>query len=383
MALVCNGMSHCVTACQLRLCRVVLRFLSQQPHSPSFLRGSVGGRSGQQQQGQGAVAGPLVRSSMALRTSMVARVDPFEAPEPEPQPFVEQLRGQQDSEAAAPGQSGIMASVRRSMSGAGSSSRRTPRHSVEGTAWARQQQAQRQQQLQASESGADMQFLDLDATRAYTLGVHQVMLKLEQGMQSLHSPSEASSKPSSPRASNVNEAAAAEAGRGLGTAANTPADPDMADAEEEPAAQEASQQQLQEEPTRGLNQRHRQRQSDPEPESDSEPAEAGPLAAAAAAAAVPPLRSGMSSPAASRQVSHMGGPTAVSRQLPLMGQASMEILEKPQHQRGASRRTSLVGASTNIALADVYKQTSGNLAPLSSHLSGIGRRSSRWAAVGA
>jgi hypothetical protein len=373
------------------MCRVVVCFLPQQPHSPSFLRGSVGGRGTQQQ--HGAVAGPLVRSSMALRTSMVARVDPFEAPEPEPQPFVEQLRDQRDSDAAATTQSGIMASVRRSMSGAGSSSRRTPRQSVEGTAWARHQQTQRQQQLQASEGGADMQFLDLDATRAYTLGVQQVMLKLEQGMQSLHSQSEASSKPNSPRTSNTMEAAAGAAG-GPAAAACTPADPGLADSEEQPQESSQQQQQLQEEPTHGLNQRQPQRHSEQEPDSDSEPAETGPLAAAAAAAArsmhgepadavVPPLRSGMSSPAASRHISQLGGPTAVSRQLPLMGQASMEILDKPQQQRGASRRTSLVGASTNIALADVYKQTSGNLAPLSSHLSGIGRRSSRYAASGA
>jgi hypothetical protein len=55
----------------------------------------------------------------------------------------------------------------------------------------------------------------------------------------------------------------------------------------------------------------------------------------------------------------------------------MEILERRPQQLGASRQTSLVGSSTAVSLAEVYKQTSGNLAPLSSHLSGIGRRSSR------
>ena len=97
------------------------------------------------------------------------------------------------------------------------------------------------------------------------------------------------------------------------------------------------------------------------------------------AAGMPPLRSGMSSPAASRRQTHVGGgpPPAAARQLPLMGQASMEILEKPS-QLAASRQQSLLGASTSLSLAEVYKQTSGNLAPLSSHLSGIGRRSSRY-----
>jgi hypothetical protein len=57
-----------------------------------------------------------------------------------------------------------------------------------------------QQQQQVSEGGASMQFLDLDATRAYALGVHQVMLKLEQGMQSLHSQSGPAAGPPHPEA---------------------------------------------------------------------------------------------------------------------------------------------------------------------------------------
>jgi hypothetical protein len=352
------------------------------------------------------MAGPLVRSSMALRASSVARLDPFEAPEPEPQPFVEQLRAeqQQESVGGSGAQTGLMAALRRSISGAGSNSRRTPRQSVEGAAWANRQaqqvayqQQQQERTQQAPEAG--VQFLDLDATRAYALGVHQVMMRLEQGMQSHHSQSEASSKPASPRmASCFAEAAAAPAPAEAAAAVEADA-ADAAGSEEQALSEGSSHRQLQEGEVEvqddGDEAAYRQSAQGARV-IDSRPTETGPLSAgqhtlhAGDAAVMPPLRSGMSSPAASRRqtlaaASRAG--SAAPRQLPLMGQASMEILQtRPQHQQlqqqqqgslTASRQASLVGASTSLSLAEVYKQTSGNLMPLSSHLSGIGRRPSR------
>lgn len=377
----------------------------EQPQSPSFLRASSAAtRMGQ----QAGMAGPLVRSSMALRASSVARLDPFEAPEPEPQPFVEQLRAeqQQESVGGSGAQTGLMAALRRSISGAGSNSRRTPRQSVEGAAWANrqaqqaayhQQQQQQERTQQAPEAG--VQFLDLDATRAYALGVHQVMMRLEQGMQSHHSQSEASSKPASPRmASCFAEAAAAPAPAEAAAAVEADA-ADAAGSEEQALSEGSSHRQLQEGEGEvqddGDEAAYRQ-SAQSAPVIDSRPTETGPLSAgqhtlhAGDAAVMPPLRSGMSSPAAGRRqtlaaASRAG--SAAPRQLPLMGQASMEILQtRPQHQQlqqqgslTASRQASLVGASTSLSLAEVYKQTSGNLTPLSSHLSGIGRRPSSGA----
>jgi hypothetical protein len=326
---------------------------------------------------------------------MVARVDPFEAPDPEPQPFVEQLKAEQQDSAAAGAQSGFMAALRRSISGAGSNSRRTPRQSAEGAAWAnaqlaprqsqhiaylqQQQQQQEQQQQQQSEGGANMQFLDLDATRAYALGVHQVMMRLEQGMQSLHSQSEASSKPASPRTSCFAEAAAAAvaAAEIAAAAGEVDAVNEQVNEDQLPSAQ-PSQQQLDAEDSDDARQQQ-QFHSARETGTDSGPLSAGlSRADISDVAMVPPLRSGMSSPAASRHQTLVTGPPAAARQLPLMGQTSLEILGKQQQQGlTASRQTSLVGASTAVSLAEVYRQTSGNLAPLSSHLSGVGRRSSR------
>lgn len=351
---------------------------------------------------QAGMAGPLVRSAMALRASSAARMDPFEAPEPEAQPFVEQLRAEQQQEcvAGSGAQTGLMAALRRSISGAGSNSRRTPRQSVEGAAWAGRQaqqaayQQQQQERIQpASEAG--VQFLDLDATRAYALGVHQVMMRLEQGMQSHHSQSEASSKPPSPRVpSCFAEVAAAPAPSEAVAAAEADA-ADAAASEEQALSERGSHQQLQDGEGREDGDEAADRQQRQSAQGtrvdDSRPSETGPLSAghntlhAADAAAVPPLRSGMSSPAGSRRQTLVAASRAASaalRQLPLMGQASMEILTKPQHQQqqgslSSSRQTSLVGASTSLSLAEVYKQTSGNLTPLSSHLSGIGRRPSR------
>lgn len=321
-------------------------YVLQQSHSPSFLRASVSSRAAQQ---GGSMAGPLVRSSLALRASMVARVDPFEAPEPEAQPFVEQLREGDGSAGGAGAQGGIMAALRRSISGAGagsSSSRRTPRQSGEGTAWAaavggagapqalmqRQQghagytQAgftQQQQQQQVSEGGASMQFLDLDATRAYALGVHQVMLKLEQGMQSLHSQSEASSRPTTPRGSAFADAAGAAAeGSAAAAAAQQETEglntcrsrAQLHSAEQSPAKPAGEEQQeQQQEASDGEEQELQQQQQSARGRTtgDGSPAEEGPLGAACAplrveasdAGGMPPLRSGMSSPAASRCVS--------------------------------------------------------------------------------
>lgn len=379
----------------------------QQPQSPSFLRASsAASRMGQ----QAGMTGPLVRSSMALRASSAVRMDPFEAPEPEAQPFVEQLRAEQQQEcvAGSGAQTGLMAALRRSISGAGSNSRRTPRQSVEGAAWAgrqaqqamyQQQQQQQERTQQASEAG--VQFLDLDATRAYALGVHQVMMRLEQGMQSHHSQSEASSKPPSPRvASCFAEAAAAPAPSEAVAAAEADA-ADAAASEEQAPSERGSHQHMQggegevrEDGDEAADRQQRQSAQGTGVD-DSRPSEAGQLSAghntlhAADAAAVPPLRSGLSSPAGSRRQTLVAASRAASaaprHQLPLMGQASMEILTKPQHQQqqqhgslSASRQTSLVGASsTSLSLAEVYKQTSGNLTPLSSHLSGIGRWPSR------
>jgi len=384
----------------------------QQPQSPSFLRSSVSSRMAHAS-GVGAVAGPLVRSSMALRAGMVSRVDPFEAPEPEPQPFVEQLRAEQQEAAASSTQGGIMAALRRSISGGGraagrweadaASTRRTPRQSTEGAAWAaaaaagvsasqqlpRLQQGTYQQQQQVSEGGASVQFLDLDATRAYALGVHQVMMRLEHNMASQHSQSEASSKPTTPRGSVLAEpgpppavpqpasedAPQADAAAAAAAAAAAEAPPGEAEINEaDPAETEALQQQLQQQLGDVVPQSPQQ-----QPQSArGAPGSARTPRAESEAAGMPPLRSGMSSPAASRRQTLLGAPSSAARQLPLMGQASMEILERP-HQLQSSRQQSLVGASTTLSLADVYKQTSGNLAPLSSNLSGIGRRSSRYA----
>jgi hypothetical protein len=327
---------------------------------------------------------------------MVARVDPFEAPEPEPQPFVEQLRAeQQDNAAAAGAQSGLMAALRRSISGAGSNSRRTPRQSVEGAAWANaqlaqrqsqhiaylQQQQQQQQLQQQPEAGANMQFLDLDATRAYALGVHQVMMRLEQGMQSLHSQSEASSKPASPRTTSCSAeaAAAAAAAAGIAAAAGEAEAVKEQVNEDQLLLAQPSQQQLDAEDSDDADRQQQQFHSARENATYSCPGSAERTRADIGdAAKMPPLRSGLSSPAASRRQTLVTGPPAAARQLPLMGQASLEILSKQQQQGlTASRQTSLVGASTAVSLAEVYKHTSGNLAPLSSHLSGVGRRSSR------
>lgn len=376
--------------------------------------------------GVGAVAGPLVRSSTALRASMVARVDPFEAPEPEPQPFVEAMQ-QQDAAAAAT-QGGLVAALRRSISGGGRAAAgrwevhegaavgagagRPPRHSVEGTAWAaaagrrqHQQQQQQQQHQVLSEGGTSMQFLDLDATRAYALGVHQVMMRLEQGMQSL-ADSEGSSRPTSPTGGvggGVGFMDAGEDGRAACAAAAETAATGTPPSEMEQGAEQASSQatddEQQDEDADALEQQLQAQQQ----QHRSSGREAGgggvggsssqhdgsstPRSGAAertttssdAPPGMPPLRSGLSSPSASRRQTGLGA-TPVARQLPLMGQASMEILERPQHhpqQQGrgaASRQTSLVGSSAALSLADVYKQTSGNLAPLSS---GMTRRSSR------
>lgn len=358
--------------------------------------------------GVGAVAGPLVRSSLALRAGMVSRVDPFEAPEPEPQPFVEQLRAEQQEAAAVSAQGGIMAALRRSISGGGraagrweadaATTRRTPRQSTEGAAWAaaaaagvsasqqlpRQQQGTYQQQ-QVSEGGASVQFLDLDATRAYALGVHQVMMRLEHNMASLHSQSEASSKPTTPRGSVM-----AEPGRTPAVPQPASEEAPQADAAPAAAAEVATREteitEADPAETEELQQQLQQQLGDVVPQSPqqqpqsarSAPGSARTPRAESEAAGMPPLRSGMSSPAASRRQTMMGAPSSAARQLPLMGQASMEILERPT-QLQSSRQQSLVGASTALSLADVYKQTSGNLAPLSSNLSGIGRRSSRYA----
>jgi hypothetical protein len=178
-----------------------------------------------------------------------------------------------------------------------------------------------QQQQQVSEGGASMQFLDLDATRAYALGVHQVMLKLEQGMQSLHSQSEASSRPTTPRGSAFADAAGAAAEGAAAAVAQQEAEglntcrsrAQLHSAEQSPAKPAGEKlQQQQQEASDVEEQELQQRQS--RATGGGSPAEEGPLGAARAAplrgeasdaGGMPPLRSGMSSPAASRYVEHM------------------------------------------------------------------------------
>jgi hypothetical protein len=185
---------------------------------------------------------------------------------------------------------------------------------------------QQQQQQQVSEGGTSMQFLDLDATRAYALGVHQVMLKLEQGMQSLHSQSEASSRPTTPRGSSAfADAAGAGADGAAAAAAVQQAQQEteglntcrsrahLQSAEQSPAKPPGEElQEQQQEASDGEEQDLQQQQSARgRATGDGSPAEERPLGAARAAplrveasdaGGMPPLRSGMSSPAASRYV---------------------------------------------------------------------------------
>ncbi|WIA30091.1 hypothetical protein OEZ86_000186 [Tetradesmus obliquus] len=97
----------------------------EQPHSPSFgLRASVSSRLRERGQSGDTAPGPLMRSSVALACS---RMDPFDAPEPQPQPFVEKMRAEDQAmkaagsaarEAGAAASNGLMGALRRSMGGA-------------------------------------------------------------------------------------------------------------------------------------------------------------------------------------------------------------------------------------------------------------------------
>lgn len=368
-----------------------------QAQSPSFLRTSVSSRAAQlQQQGNGA-AGPLVRSSTALRASMMARADPFEAQEPEPQPFVEQLKAESQEAAAAAAGPGLMAALRRSISGSGKASSgrwggRTPRQSMDAVAVqqppaAHQAARHQQQQQQPSEVGTgELAFLDLDATRAYALGVHQVMAGLERTMMvsAAQTASEASSKPTTPR-SRGGEPRPGQSSPAQPAAqqAQQPAAQQHKEEEESPQRQPAAQQQQQQEagsisPAPLQAQESAQQLPDGgRPSLCGESSDAG--------GAMPPLQSGLASPAAAaaacRRQTALGrsssGGGGVVRQLPLMGQACLDMLDKPPaaaSTAGSSRQQAPLSTSTSMSLADVYKQTSGNLAPLSSGLSGFVRK---------
>lgn len=210
--------------------------LCLQPHSPNLLlRGSVSSRQVERRTPSDAAAvGPLRRSSLQLQASMGSRVDPFEAPEPQPQPFVEQMKLEDQAMKAgqaaqqAPTSSSIISTLRRSMgdalkrggagaAGGGSpgllSGKRThadtaplldpaapgPLTASAGHMLLQPQQLQLQQ---APTAGGDVAFLDLDATAQYASCVHDMLQEMQQNLQSevTRTTSEDNSKPQSPTA---------------------------------------------------------------------------------------------------------------------------------------------------------------------------------------
>lgn len=411
-----------------------------QSRSPDFLRASVGSRQNSAApstgttRAVGASAGPLVRLSGALQSS---RVDPFDAPEPQPQPFIEQMK--LEDQAMQAGQmtssSGVLGALRRSLSmparavgmlqPSKSRSIRTPLLESGGVGplaasagaavqqnMVLQQQRTLQQRPAASigddfempTAGDDVELLDLDASRAYAMGIHQMM----QGMADALDGSEDDSKPHTPRSAELNEQLSNE---NLGEAVHPadvpaavapvtvmreqseiqPADDDL-DTVEEPSLRPGLEQQLQQQlEQHRLEQQHSQRQLFPpgpalSPEA-SRQASALPnqphSAAQPTAAAQDRFMRPSSSSAASRRPSHSAGAAALvsapsaTRGLPMMGQASMDILGRPPPSLvQPERRPMSSSSSANMRLTEVYQQTAGTLNPLSSGLSTM-KRSSR------
>jgi hypothetical protein len=405
-----------------------------------------------------------MRSSVALASS---RMDPFDAPEPQPQPFVEQMRAEDQAmkaassatrEASAATSRSIVGALRRSMGGAlraGGMAAAAPAAAAAAAAPAgllarRQVQQPRpllldgsspgpltggaghmlgQQQQQCSPSptaGEMVAFLDLDATRAYAIGVHEVMEGLVHNIKSERTgtASETSSKPQSPSAAAAamagqrhrHEDAAAAAARAAvamtaaaeAARAASPVRPPVSDeivpAEEsvnEQQRQRASRSGQQEQQQQQLERQHSQRRLQP-PSPALSPQASGVMpslprasaparqqqqhqqqqAGTLAAGMVRSLRPSTSSGAGSRRQSSASNVASIgsaasrgTRGLPMMGQASIDILGRPSV--GLSSKQPLSSSLAAVRLTDVYSATSGNLTPLSAGLTSIRRQSSR------
>lgn len=249
--------------------------------------------------------------------------------------------------------------------------------------------------------GDNVEMLDLDASRAYAMGVHHML----QGMATALCGSETSSKPPSPQFSEPDEGVSSGPAGAVAPMRTT--GPQLAHsseiepAEEQllamgPATEEPSlgpvqevQQQLQQ-----LLQHSSQRQL-AAPSTVLSPQASGrmhqqqehrPLSATATGAAGAgsrSLRPSSSSTTGSRrqsQAAGASGPTAghpATLGLPGLGQASMDILGRPSTSLMQPERRPLSSSSSlSMRLNDVYQQTAGNLNPLSAGLNTF-KRSSR------
>ncbi|KAF6265197.1 hypothetical protein COO60DRAFT_1697816 [Scenedesmus sp. NREL 46B-D3] len=392
----------------------------EQPHSPNFLlRASVSSRLMERGQSAGTPPGPLMRASTALACT---RVDPFHAPEPQPQPFVEQMRAEdaamsaagsaaREAAAAAP-RGGFVGALRRSMGGAlragsmaagGMAAAGPAVLAAAATAPAgllARRQAQQPQPLlldgsspgpltaaalQASPSptaGEMVAFLDLDATRAYALGVHEVM----EGLQAA-SPSAAGAAAMAGQQHQQEDAAgaAARAAVAMTAAAEaaraaSPPRPPVSD-EIVPAEESVDEQQQkqatssrQQEVQQQLEQQHNLRRLQL-PSPALSPQSSGvmpplPLASAPAAERPPP-------PPQQQQQQQQPGTLAAGMVQSLRrskSSGSINILGRPPMGHGSKQQLGSGGAA--VRLTDVYRATSGNLTPLSAGLTGIRRQSS-------
>lgn len=369
-------------------------------------------------------AGPLVRSSLALHSS---RVDPFDAPEPQLQPFVEQMKAEdlamKASQTAAA--TGLMGALRRSFSGPAKAAMLLqggkgksgcmsvhappgmgPLAADAGVAVQKCSMMQHQAQTEAAAlacsdgcptAGDNVEMLDLDASRAYAMGVHSML----HGMATALTGSETSSKQPSPRTSELGAGLTTSTTNAEAAAARTTAPHPAYSSEIEPAEQQPSRIEAAfEEPSLGPVQEVQQQlqqllgQSNGRhltpPCTAQTPQASGCMrlhqhrqraaatAIGGAGAASRPLRPSSASAADSRLQSQ-GASSAgqATLGLPVLGQAPIDILGRPSASLLQQERRPL-SSSMSVRLTDVYQQTAGNLNPLSAGLNTF-KRSSRWA----
>ncbi|KAF8069578.1 hypothetical protein HT031_001695 [Scenedesmus sp. PABB004] len=438
-----------------------------EPHSPSFMRQSVSSRhvdrsafaagdaagpaggvpsaaalgaAAAAAAAAGGATGPLVRSSLVLSAGLATRLDPFDAPEPAPQPFVERMRAEDQalraSRQAAAG--GLMGALRRSISGgrggaagvaaaaaaAGAlqggapSTRRVPpgpqaQQYMEQQQYAQQPQyyyepeeqdeeereaSEDEQALQGPSAGAGVAFLDLDATRAYALGVQQVMAGLARSMRVTGSSDGGSGAPS-PRggtgtapASDAGDTHAAPPRRGSSTGHEAVSVPTRVERLElqhraafaDGAAVAAAAAAAQPSPRGRRALAPPAASLSPQPSSGGGAPLGGGLPHALALSGLPPPGAGprplrpSSTSSGSRRASAGGGAAPLpTRGLPVLGQATMDILERPPASLAGLGRPGLApGAGSSVRLTDVYEATAGNLTPLAAGLGSIKRMSS-------
>lgn len=418
---------------------VALNLAIVQSHSPEFLRASVSSRqtpsalAANLLEVTAGTAGPLVRSSLALQST---RVDPFDAPEPQPQPFVEQMKAEDQAMKAgqAAASTGLMSALRRSLSGparaanavAGAVARATrtavPEQAPVGPLvagaglMAQQIMVMQQQRLLANSTGTadedgptpgdNVEMLDLDASRAYAMGVHHMM----QGVATVLSGSDTSSKPQTPRSAQMDHGPNKPAAASIIAMQPAPGASNVEPGPQVPSVAEIQpvQEQLLKAETRDedsnlgasleerlqqLEEQRSQRRLAP-PSPALSPQASGLLSPrqsqqvlAPTAAGVPPgsrstrrsnsatVSSRRDSPTAASAAAMTSAPS-VTRGLPVMGQATMDILGRaPASLVQPERLSRPVSSSSSMRLDDVYQQTAGNLNPLSAGLSSIKRTS--------